>query len=470
LALLASLLSAAMQRTSARAATAGPYLIKHGWDIPRPQYVHDNVASMEQLGFDGVVIAIPSSMQVFSQTPLSYEQLASELAPLASTKFTTMTHNFVIIYRGDPGPWDGNWSVPTSNIANLSRAAKEVGLEGILYDNEDYSGTNSADWPTAAPNLTLPAAEELVRSIGKQIGAAIAGQWPTATVLTMFGPWASDPATATAITSMPYPNVDWANELLGPFFVGLVQAAQGTQMTIADGGELYSARTSANYEEFYNWNKFGMAQSGNQIPTPLKASYPSLVQVGFTVYDQPAYNQPMDANVWQTTLTNALHRTDRYVVAYTELFDWWGSGWPGTPVPAEWVAATKAAKAAAPSTVSSPGSTTTTSSTTTTTGSTATATAAPTTAESTTTTTAGGNLTNNQPITTPVGGTPNNPANPGTVTGAPQDTPDTPGVGGSSPSFSQTPTCVALHQFYEANGAGDIFLAHHPECRRAAAS
>ena len=51
-----------------------PWLIKHGWDIPRPDFVEQNVAAMEQRGFDGVVIQIPSSGDVLSQQPVGYEQ------------------------------------------------------------------------------------------------------------------------------------------------------------------------------------------------------------------------------------------------------------------------------------------------------------------------------------------------------------------------------------------------------------
>jgi len=65
------------------------------------------------------------------------------------------------------------------------------------------------------------------------------------------------------------------------------------------------------------------------------------------VYDEPWIGVGMDPAQWQATLTNALAATDRYVWAYTERYDWWGTGWPRDRVPASWVEATRAARRAA---------------------------------------------------------------------------------------------------------------------------
>ena len=111
---------------------------------------------MEQRGFDGVVIQIPSSGDVLSQQPVSYEQIRSELAPLGRTRFTTMRHNFVIVYSGDLGSYQDDWSTAAANMANLARAAREVGLQGIVYDNENYEGV-VWDWkPDEAPTSLSP--------------------------------------------------------------------------------------------------------------------------------------------------------------------------------------------------------------------------------------------------------------------------------------------------------------------------
>jgi hypothetical protein len=164
--------------------------------------------------------------------------------------------------------------------------------------------------------------------------------------MTMIGPWVSEPLTSDVLGGVvAYNDVAWANELLGPMFVGMVEAAAGTGVTVVDGGELYSPRAADQFEAFYQWMKHGFAAQSPLVPEALRATYSGTVSVGFMVYDDAWLGAPMDANSWQSTLRHALERTDRYVVAYTELHDWLGVGWPTTGlVPAEWRQATAAAR------------------------------------------------------------------------------------------------------------------------------
>jgi hypothetical protein len=74
------------------------------------------------------------------------------------------------------------------------------------------------------------------------------------------------------------------------------------------------------------------------------------VSVGFGVYDRDMRRSgwpTMDALQWQSVLTNALRRADRYVWSYSESYDWLGTGTPNTPVPPTILAATTLAMAAA---------------------------------------------------------------------------------------------------------------------------
>jgi hypothetical protein len=320
------------------------WLIKHGWDIPDPAFVELNVATMEQRGFDGVVIKIPSSGNVLSQTPVSYEQLRDELAPLGRTQFTTMDRNFVIIYQGDLGSYVDDWTVPEANVANLARAAREVGLHGIVYDNENYQGV-LWDWKREEAPTGLREAEEHVMAKGHDVMSAIEAQWPTATVLVLIGPWVSHDSTADHFERRFFWNdITWANELLGPFFLGMLSAIGDSQVTLVDGGEVYSARSDEDFQHLYGWLKGGVAGDEDLLPAAARSSYAESVSVAFGVYDRPVPGAPMDARVWQETLTNAIRTADRYVWAYTELYDWWGTGWPEEPVPQSFVDATAAAK------------------------------------------------------------------------------------------------------------------------------
>jgi hypothetical protein len=116
-------------------------------------------------------------------------------------------------------------------------------------------------------------------------------------------------------------------------------------VTVVDGGEVYSPRTAVQFEHFYAWMKHGLADSGAVVPHELRGSYATAVSVGFMVYDDSSAGVPMDVSAWGPMLGHALARTDRYVFAYTELYDWWGTGWPTSGAPPQaWLDATDAAR------------------------------------------------------------------------------------------------------------------------------
>lgn len=88
-----------------------------------------------------------------------------------------------------------------------------------------------------------------------------------------------------------------------------------------------------------------MSTHGDLMPDDLRPDWPEIVSSSFGVYDKADLysGAPMDAEIWGTTLATALTNTDHYVWAYTERYDWWNTGHPGTPVPEEWVDATREA-------------------------------------------------------------------------------------------------------------------------------
>ena len=341
-------------RAAGSPCTPAPVLLKHGWDVPDPAFVQANIRSMERLPFDGVVVAIPSSAVVMGDTPVPLETLTAELAPLAQTEPETLVHNFVIVYGPPATSYTGSWGVPRANLANLARAAREAGLEGIVLDTEDYGVVIAPPAPGRLPGRD-EAASAFER--GRAVMASIVGTWSSATVISLLGPWVSDPATASTLTrSFPYNDTAMANRHHGPFFMGMLEASLGTPATLVDGGgPLFAARTDRDFTLAYDWMKRGMARRSEVTPTHLRDRYEAEVDVGFGVYDSPSLGVPMDAETWSATLVNAMRRTDRYVWAYTEAHDWWGVGHPVEPVPDRWVDATE--RAAAMTSTSTCGST-----------------------------------------------------------------------------------------------------------------
>lgn len=326
-----------------------PLLIKHGWDLPDADFVNINATTIDALGFDGIVFRIPSSSRVLSQNAISYEQFAEELAPVAGAALQTTTHNFVIIYNGPVGGFDAEaWVTPRANAANLARAAEEAGITGIFYDNENYD--NKLRWNAEGNAEEVAALQCDATQRGTELMGALQSEWPTVTLLTLHGPGLSDERTAEVYdASFPYNDVAWANPLLGRFFMGMALAVRGTEATLIDGGEIYTMRNAEQYDVAYRWMLQGLPAESDLVPDELRDDYPDVVDAAFGVYDRTWEKVPMDPPIWRSTLIEALHRTDRYVWAYTERYDWLGTGHPSEPVPAEWVTATAEARAAAQS-------------------------------------------------------------------------------------------------------------------------
>lgn len=328
-----------------RPRTSKALLIKTGWDAPSPAFVKSHIASMEQLPFDGVAITMSNglSYQVQSQTPVSYETLSVALAPLKQTTFTTLRHNFLNIYAAPAGDLYGDWTVPLNNFTNLARAAKEAGVEGVFYDTEEYFG-DALRYPQNCANHTVAECQAQAQLRGKQVMDAMRSQWPSVRVITSYGAWVSDRGTASRLSGVTYNDVAWANQLPGPFVIGMVHSANGTTAKVIDGGEIYTARTRTQFSTIKAWQKQGMAAKSSLIPASLKPNWANTVSSAFGVYDRPYIGVSMNVRTWRSTLAHALRTTDEYVWAYSERYDWWGSGWPNTAVPAKWVQATRAAR------------------------------------------------------------------------------------------------------------------------------
>lgn len=327
--------------------TAGgtrPLLLKHGWDMPYPAFVRGHIAAMDTMPFDGLTISIPGlGDKVQRQAPVSYDQFRTALAPLVGLPATRLTHNYVTAYATPAGSVFSDWSVPVANFANLARAARGAGVEGIFFDNEAYFGS-VYDFPGDCPGHTLVECQDQMRLRGRQVMGAMRAVWPEVRVLAAYGPWVSDPATARELSPyLPYNDVSFANELMGPFVVGLAQSAAGTAASVVDGGEIYSPRSTLQFGRVADWSRQGMATSP-LVPAGLAASWPQTVRPGVAIFDEPWLGLPMDRATFASTVHNALLSNASVVWVYTERYDWWGSGWPATPVPSDWVSAVAAAR------------------------------------------------------------------------------------------------------------------------------
>jgi hypothetical protein len=309
------------------AAASTSSLIYCGWfgnTIPTPAFIAANKAFLETQPFHGLVAYLRNdstgvnvTTNVMTTTPMSVATMASVLAPMKNTVFTTLKENFGLIQGSRPPDFFDDWSVTIQNFANAAQALKEAGLKGIVFDNEQYFSP-WGDYPTGVKylNRTLADYQAQARLRGKQLMQAMVARFPDIAVITLHGPTVSEPKVPQSLFPLWY----MGNELLGPLFVGMMEGTPTGALNI-DGGELYDLRTADEFLQTYNWRKYthpSDALNSTLIPPALRPSWPGKSSLSYGVYDRPFGGAPMDSTILRTTLANALRQSDRYTWFYTE--------------------------------------------------------------------------------------------------------------------------------------------------------
>jgi hypothetical protein len=297
---------------------------------PTPQFIADNLAFLESQPFNGMAVYVADdpvsgtnvTTQLMTDAAMSYSAISTILDPIRNLPFTQLRDNFAFIIANDPPDFFDDWSTLVQNLANLARAMKEAGLRGIFFDNEQYF-TPWAWYPdgVAYPQFTLDQyrAQALLR--GRQVMEAMLTEFPDIVVLSLHGPYLSDPYS---MQQMGFQGVFPYYELIGPFFVGFLQEA-GVPGRCVDGGELYWFRGDQDFLDSYNLRRSGIASDAANspiIPAALRPSWPGLTTIGFGVIDTP-FETPfvqvdMTPAIMTATLSNALEHADRWVWLYTE--------------------------------------------------------------------------------------------------------------------------------------------------------
>jgi hypothetical protein len=334
----------------------GKSLIYAGWygnTMPTPSHIANNFAFLESQPFHGLAVymrnptmSINATTAIMKPAPISYEAISSVLAPMAGLNFSQLRDNFAVVMGSGPPDFFDSWSVTVQNFANLAAAARDAGLRGVIFDNEQYFSP-WGNYPTGVkyPGTSLAAYEDQAVLRGRQCMEAMVAQFPDIVVLTLHGPYVSEP---DAPSSLLFPQWQSGNELLGPFFSGFQEGSVRPGQNV-DGGELYDLRSESEFANSYDWRKNGLPSSQvncSFIDPALRTSWADNVSLSFGVYDRPFAGRSMTSSILTTTLHRALTQADEFVWFYAE-----GATYLLPPsqggASTEWVSAVRAALPAA---------------------------------------------------------------------------------------------------------------------------
>lgn len=307
-----------------------PYMImaQQFTDSTLPAEIKKNIVYIESMPFDGMFIHVPDSWKVMYGKALSYDEIYNQLSVLKGA-FTKFTHNYLYVFISFPGDlWnDVAWKITAENFGKMAKASKAVGFKGIVYDNEEYQPNKWLNYGEVYrnPKYNLLQHRDKTMLRGREVMEAMVIEFPDLEVFNFHGPYLSEPKTDAEKINKEQACGYNCKELLGPFFVGMLQG-KGAAATVIDGGEVYQYRTKEDFSFSYEWRKHGIASNETNswfITDTIRQNWARDVQLSFGVYNQtwkPAY--PMSPAIMSSTLENALRTTDKYVWYWTEGDSW----------------------------------------------------------------------------------------------------------------------------------------------------
>jgi hypothetical protein len=314
--------------TTPAPATPEKSLIYAGWfgnTIPTPSFIAQNFAFLESQPFHGLAVymrnpslSINATTAVMKSAPISYESISSVLAPMAGLHFSNLRDNFGVVMGSAPPDFFDSWTTTIQNFSNLAAAARDAGLRGIIFDNEQYfSPWGNYPSGVAYPGYSLAQYQAQAVLRGRQVMEAMVAAYPGIIVLTLHGPYVSEPEAPAALL---FPQWQSGNELLGPFFAGF-QEGSSTPGQNVDGGELYDLRSASEFQAAYDWRRYDLPSAEVNcayLSAELRNAWSDSVSISYGVYDCPFGGAAMTPSILTSTLRHALATADRWVWFYAE--------------------------------------------------------------------------------------------------------------------------------------------------------
>jgi len=298
-------------------------IIEFGWDLPSAQFVRNNITSMEQRPFDGLIFSSGSKIPlIFNPVDFKTRVDIVDTSSLYAIQWKKFTDNFLVIWSGDTDSMsyfnEAQWRKINSNMRLIAKAAKNSHCKGINFDTEFYS--KRSPWGIAEHSEGHTQAElcAKVRQRGREVMQAWQSEFPDIIVLCQF--------------VFMYVPERW--ELLPYFMNGMLEAA-GPKVRIIEGDE-ESYYWGATNKWFDRYNEIKKDSRNLRCDTSLYRKYDRQVQVGKSLYDAKIIYDKHKPNEkskrWEHNVYMGLITTDEYVWGYFEYVNWWGTSASDQPM------------------------------------------------------------------------------------------------------------------------------------------
>ncbi len=228
---------------------------------PTPQYLASIPTLLAGFPFNGMSVLVRPQAQgngdtgdysyrMMSSDTLSLDTMRDTLAPLLTANLGNATHNYaralmaplagnsgIGLTQIDPFDSDTVWAKILNNVGIFCKAIREVGLKGILLDNEDYAnpGWDKYEYGKYTGTYSLEQYQDQMTLRGQQVMATMVSEFPDIEVLWLVVPETSVPQAPD------YPHT----QLNGAFFAGMMSASK-TPPLIVPPSPIIQPTTSSN--------------------------------------------------------------------------------------------------------------------------------------------------------------------------------------------------------------------------------
>ena len=337
---------------AAESYTGGKKLLQWGWDNPTPAYARDNIRTMEELPFDGIVLQIPVeapadewlAKSIFRNVRVPDEMVADDIEALQATDFQKFTDNFTVVQL-NPGSvdWFDDHTTIFANVELVARLGKEGGLKGLVFDMEMYGHATHLTYPYQKYINTKSFEEycEQVEQRGFEVVQTMNRIWPDLTIILTHG-YTGD--LLELEEEGPLRNNE--HGLRHAFINGLVKGASD-ETTIIDG---YEGSYGYTTKEKFLW-AYHRSTNISRIFCPYKRKFSQVWRSAFALmFDYRGGGKTWDPNDFgknyrtpddlERDVTHAMQASDKYVWLYNERPKFF----PVTDIPDVYIEAIRRAK------------------------------------------------------------------------------------------------------------------------------
>jgi hypothetical protein len=100
-----------------------------------------NHTYIDTLPFDGLILNFPAYQGCLGPNYVAnYTTLYNQIGPIKNV-LVNVKHNYACVMIGNSGmvdPFD-DWTQTQANFVTLAQVCRDAGLDGLLYDNEEYN-------------------------------------------------------------------------------------------------------------------------------------------------------------------------------------------------------------------------------------------------------------------------------------------------------------------------------------------